>query len=53
MIMTCTEKLKFSGEVTMLQIFPFGAGRGRGRGEGGEDVCSKKDGNINHHTNKG
>lgn len=28
--MTCTEKLKFSGEVTMLQIFPFW---GRGRGE--------------------
>ena len=28
--MTCTEKLKFSGEVTMLQIFPFGGGRGEG-----------------------
>lgn len=33
--MTYTEKLKFSGEVTMLQIFPFfmggegGGGRGR------------------------
>ena len=52
MIMTYTEKLKFSGEVTMLQIFPF-LGGGRGRGEGGEDVCSKKDGNIYHHTNKG
>ena len=26
--MTCTEKLKFSGEVTMLQIFPFWGGRG-------------------------
>ena len=50
--MTYTEKLKFSGEVTMLQIFPF-LGGGRGRGEGGEDVCSKKDGNIYHHTNKG
>ena len=45
--MTCTEKLKFSGEVTMLQIFPFWGG------EGGEDVCSQKDGNIYHHTNKG
>ena len=32
--MTCTEKLKFSGEVTMLQIFPFGGGEGGGgRGE--------------------
>ena len=34
--MTCTEKLKFSGEVTMLQIFPFlggGGGGGGGRGE--------------------
>ena len=31
--MTYTEKLKFSGEVTMLQIFPFFGG---GRGEGGE-----------------
>ena len=51
--MTYTEKLKFSGEVTMLQIFPFFGGGGRGRGEGGEDVCSKKDGNIYHHTNKG
>lgn len=30
--MTCTEKLKFSGEVTMLQIFPF-LGGGGGRGE--------------------
>ena len=29
--MTCTEKLKFSGEMTMLQIFPFFGG-----GEGGE-----------------
>ena len=48
--MTCTEKLKFSGEVTMLQIFPFFLGGGD---EGGEDVCSKKDGNIYHHTNKG
>lgn len=47
--MTCTEKLKFSGEMTMLQIFPFWGGRG----EGGEDVCSQKDGNIYHHTNKG
>ena len=28
--MTCTEKLKFSGEVTMLQIFPFGGGEGGG-----------------------
>ena len=43
--MTCTEKLKFSGEVTMLQIFPFWGG--------GEDVCSQKDGNIYHHTIKG
>ena len=50
--MTCAEKLKFSGEVTMLQIFPFWGGEG-GRGEGGEDVCSLKDGNIHHHTNKG
>ena len=33
--MTCTEKLKFSGEMTMLQIFPFFGGGG-GRGEGGE-----------------
>ena len=49
--MTCTEKLKFSGEVTMLQNFLFGGGGGRG--EGGEDVCSQKDGNIYHHTNKG
>ena len=49
--MTCTEKLKFSGEVTMLQIFPFFLGGGGD--EGGEDVCSKKDGNIYHHTNKG
>ena len=48
--MTCTEKLKFSGEMTMLQIFPFGGG---GEGGGGEDVCSQKDGNIYHHTNKG
>ena len=47
--MTCTENLKFSGEMTMLQIFPFF----EGGGEGGEDVCSKKDGNIYHHTNKG
>ena len=32
--MTYTEKLKFSGEVTMLQIFPFlGGGGGGGRGE--------------------
>lgn len=30
--MTYTEKLKFSGEVTMLQIFPF---LGGGEGEGG------------------
>ena len=30
--MTCTEKLKFSGEMTMLQIFPFWGGGG-GRGE--------------------
>ena len=30
--MTCTEKLKFSGEVTMLQIFPFFGGGGM-RGE--------------------
>ena len=30
--MTCAEKLKFSGEVTMLQIFPFWGGEG-GRGE--------------------
>lgn len=30
--MTCAEKLKFSGEVTMLQIFPFWGGGG---GEGG------------------
>ena len=30
--MTCTEKLKFSGEMTMLQIFPFGGGRGEGGG---------------------
>ena len=36
----------------MLQIFPFWGGEG-GRGEGGEDVCSLKDGNIHHHTNKG
>ena len=49
--MTCTEKLKFSGEVTMLQIFSFFGGGGGGGG--GEDVCSKKDGNIYHHTNKG
>ena len=28
--MTCTEKLKFSGEVTMLQIFPFWGGEGGG-----------------------
>ena len=33
--MTCTEKLKFSGEVTMLQIFPFwGGGGGGGGGRG-------------------
>ena len=33
--MTCTEKLKFSGEVTMLQIFPFfGGGKGGGGGRG-------------------
>ena len=32
--MTCTEKLKFSGEMTMLQIFPFGGGGGGGRGGG-------------------
>ena len=31
--MTCTEKLKFSGEVTTLQIFPFLGGGGGGRGE--------------------
>lgn len=33
--MTYTEKLKFSGKVTMLQIFPFlgGGGGGGGRGE--------------------
>ena len=31
--MTCTEKLKFSGEVTMLQIFPFFFGGGGMRGE--------------------
>ena len=30
MIMTCTEKLKFSGEMTMLQIFPFWGGEGGG-----------------------
>ena len=30
--MTYTEKLKFSGEVTMLQIFPFLGGRGGGGG---------------------
>lgn len=35
----------------MLQIFPFWGGEGEGGG--GEDVCSKKDGNIYHHTNKG
>ena len=41
--MTCTEKLKFSGEMTMLQIFPFLGGEGGGgRGERGEDVCSQK-----------
>lgn len=34
MIMTYTEKLKFSGEVTMLQIFPF-LGGGEGEGGGG------------------
>ena len=53
--MTCTEKLKFSGEMTMLQIFPFWGGGegGGGRGERGEDVCSQKDRNIYHHTNKG
>ena len=28
--MTCTEKLKFSGEVTMLQIFSFFFGGGGG-----------------------
>lgn len=32
--MTYTEKLKFSGEVTMLQIFPF-LGGGEGEGGGG------------------
>ena len=35
MIMTCTEKLKFSGEVTILQIFPFWGGEGEGEGGGG------------------
>ena len=32
--MTYTEKLKFSGEVTMLQIFSF-LGGGEGEGGGG------------------
>ena len=32
--MTCTENLKFSGEMTMLQIFPFFFGGGGGGGRG-------------------
>ena len=37
--MTCTEKLKFSGEVTMLQIFPFWGG---GEGGGGERTFARR-----------
>ena len=38
--MTYTEKLKFSGEVTMLQIFPF-LGGGRGGGGGGRLLAER------------
>ena len=39
--MTCTEKLKFSGEVTMLQIFPFWGGRGEGAGGRGRLLAER------------
>ena len=41
--MTCTEKLKFSGEMTMLQIFPFwGGGEGEGGGGRGERTFARR-----------
>ena len=39
--MTCTEKLKFSGEVTMLQIFPFLGGGGEGGGGRGRLLAER------------
>ena len=39
--MTYTEKLKFSGEVTMLQIFPF-LGGGEGGGGRGERTFARR-----------